>query len=298
MNLSAIIYRLPKFFRRRKLVTLLLAVFPGSNIQKVEMDNGGKLYADVSDLFPKTYFVTRGFDPEFFETASFFLSGGGVFFDVGAHFGFCSFGIMGRLAGAGVRYHLFEANEDVARVLEKSRSLWPENAIEIRHACVTDRPGTSKLFVKKGHLSGSYISGDGTQSVPNLTLDDYISQQAIKRVDFLKIDVEGHEYAALQGASRSLENGVIRAVFMEASEPNMKNQPWKVSNCLDFLRQKKFKIYYVRKSDFPAQLEPGEVPLKLRAKGASLEVVPLKTFPAGHQTDLLALPESSEFLST
>jgi FkbM family methyltransferase len=44
-----------------------------------------------------------------------------------------------------------------------------------------------------------------TESVPVISIDDFLESQGIDRFDFLKLDIEGLELAALKGAARSIE---------------------------------------------------------------------------------------------
>jgi hypothetical protein len=53
------------------------------------------------------------------------------------------------------------------------------------------------------------------------TLDDIAKREGIEFIDFLKIDTEGHELAALQGASTLLENGRIGCIHFEFNEMNV-----------------------------------------------------------------------------
>ena len=49
----------------------------------------------------------------------------GVFFDIGANHGFCTFGLLPDLSS--VQFHLFEANESLVPTIEKSTALHKEN---------------------------------------------------------------------------------------------------------------------------------------------------------------------------
>ena len=51
-----------------------------------------------------------------------------------------------------------------------------------------------------------------------ILLDDYLVEQQVSRVRLWKLDVEGHELRALQGAKHSLLSGIIDAVLLEISE--------------------------------------------------------------------------------
>ena len=47
------------------------------------------------------------------------------------------------------------------------------------------------------------------------TLDDYIERNKISRIDFLKIDVEGHEAKVIEGAASALKKKIIKCIQFE-----------------------------------------------------------------------------------
>lgn len=51
--------------------------------------------------------------------------------------------------------------------------------------------------------------------------DEYLAQQNIKQVDFMKIDVEGAEYWILEGLRRSLSEGNIHIIQFEYGKANI-----------------------------------------------------------------------------
>jgi FkbM family methyltransferase len=61
----------------------------------------------------------------------------------------------------------------------------------------------------------------GAVPVKVITLDSYCSAHAIERVDFLKIDAEGHDLKVLQGAQELLAKGAISAAQFEFGAPNI-----------------------------------------------------------------------------
>lgn len=69
-----------------------------------------------------------------------------------------------------------------------------------------DTRGTLEPFQEQGQTS--------TRTIPveTITLDEFIKKYNIHRVDFIKMDIEGHEFAALKGAVSTLEN--LRPVWM------------------------------------------------------------------------------------
>lgn len=51
--------------------------------------------------------------------------------------------------------------------------------------------------------------------VDSTTIDQFCEENAITHIDILKMDIQGYEYAALQGAKRMLETHAISLVYQE-----------------------------------------------------------------------------------
>lgn len=75
----------------------------------------------------------------------------------------------------------------------------------------------SSLYQKAGALEALLSSGERSQqiSVEAITLDDFITDNRIDFVDYVKIDVEGHELSVIKGARRSIQQGTIKAFSFE-----------------------------------------------------------------------------------
>lgn len=56
------------------------------------------------------------------------------------------------------------------------------------------------------------------------TLDAYAREQNIERIDFVKLDIEGHELAALHGARTCLQEKKIRALAFEFGSANVNSR--------------------------------------------------------------------------
>jgi len=64
----------------------------------------------------------------------------------------------------------------------------------------------------------------GRSQVEVTTLDDWIAEDGLESVDFIKVDTQGSELAVLEGAKRTLKS--VRAVEVEVEfNPIYKNQP-------------------------------------------------------------------------
>ena len=52
-------------------------------------------------------------------------------------------------------------------------------------------------------------------AVDTITIDEIVSEYNLEYIDFIKIDIEGHELEALKGAAKSLASGMIKALAFE-----------------------------------------------------------------------------------
>lgn len=292
MNIARVVRALPRPLRRHRLVRALVRLSPGSAVQEVRFNGDARLLADISDPFPRAYLLSGVFEPEFFAVATPFLRRGGTCLDVGANVGFCTFGLIAALAGGpSVEFHLFEANARLCALLRRSAALHPGQSVSVVHACVTSQPGTSRLRVVRDQLGASYIADDGDETVPNVVLDEYLDAHGIGRVPLMKMDIEGSEPLALEGARRSLSSGRIEAIFLELSAPNLARQGSSPGATLAALGEAGFDVFFVRELDLGAHDAAATVVLEVG--GDALRARPVTAVPPGHQTDVLAVHRSS-----
>jgi FkbM family methyltransferase len=82
-------------------------------------------------------------------------------------------------------------------------------------------PGTGRMLLREGsELSRLLLSSEKpagqTEEVPTTTIDLFCQQHAITRVDYLKIDTEGHDLEVLKGAAAMLAQSGVGLVEVEA----------------------------------------------------------------------------------
>ena len=93
MDLNRVLQWTPDFLRGSA-INLALKIAPRDHVQRMQYNDNAVAYADLRNPFARTYFLMRSFEPEYFRICRPFLVQDGVVFDVGAHFGFHSFGLM------------------------------------------------------------------------------------------------------------------------------------------------------------------------------------------------------------
>lgn len=152
-----------------------------------------------------------------------------VIFDVGANIGSWSKSVLRVFPGA--RVFIFEPSPWCRSIMEKVPELAPATLIP---CALGERTGTSSLHFS-GPTDGSaslHERGDTyfmdrryqVAEVQVITLDDVIESNELDFVDFVKMDIEGHEPFALRGAERSLAARRIGALTFEFGTGNINSR--------------------------------------------------------------------------
>ena len=81
-------------------------------------------------------------------------------------------------------------------------------------------------------------------AVDTITIDEIVSEYNLDYIDFLKIDIEGHELEALKGAGKSLASGMIKALTFEFGSGNLNSRTF-FRDFWDLLNPLGYKIYRI-----------------------------------------------------
>lgn len=207
---------------------------------------------------------------------AFLPSQGAVVLDIGANKGLWS------------RAMLREAGDRLARLIafEPSHHNWAElEAIsDPRFSLICkgvadhdgtaelhmDAPGSGLASLSKRNLDHVGLEMREHETVELTTLDAFAAEHGLERIDFMKLDIEGHELSALHGASELLRSGAIHALSFEFGGGNIDTRTFFRDFWL-LLREHGFSIW---------RIVPGKKPVRIEKYHERLEIFATTNFIA------------------
>jgi FkbM family methyltransferase len=151
------------------------------------------------------------------------LAGFRVLFEIGANQGYYAI-IEARGTPPDAKIYAFEPHPDNVHTLQRNIELHRCAAkfAEVVQVAVSDQCGMDELNVhglSNWHsLSDVELPKGGWQKtlrVETVTLDDFCRRRGIEAVDFVRMDVEGHEAAVVDGAGQILKESPACVLFIE-----------------------------------------------------------------------------------
>lgn len=144
-----------------------------------------------------------------------------IIFDVGANIG--DYAKLAQSSISNAIIHCFEPSKNTFEKL--SQNTQDQKNIILNNFGLGNKAEKIKLYYSDSFsgLSSLYHRRldhfnknlDKSEEVEIRTLDEYCQANKITRIDFLKLDVEGHEFAALNGSKTMLSGGNIDCLQFE-----------------------------------------------------------------------------------
>lgn len=235
--------RLPLRFRR-KLWERMKAP------SKIQWLDGLCVHMYPGNEISRSIFVTGYYEPNEFYALDKILRQGMTFIDAGANIGLYTLfaskkvgeqGIVVAIEPSGREFHRLKMNVEMNAL----------SNVRLLQVAVSNCPRRASLLVAAEEHSGHNTLGNfGYESVVPQSeewvrverLDDIAKQESLGRIDVIKMDIEGAELFALQGAAETLAQ-FHPIVLLELSDKTLEHQGCKSEQIWEFLTKGGYRIY-------------------------------------------------------
>lgn len=150
-------------------------------------------------------------EPEIGTQIKKYLSGGGVFLDIGANIGYHSL-FAARLLGEKGKVYSFEPQSAIYEQFLESVEKNSLTNVTVYNIALSDHLGNETLYIREENSGGSTLLSlpqmesfhvEYQVSVSLATLDSYL--KTFETVTLIKIDVEGYEYEVFKGGEELID---------------------------------------------------------------------------------------------
>jgi len=206
---------------------------------------GHKMFLDTKDTFH--FSMGRIFEPIETEFVKREIKKGDTVLDIGANIGYYTL-IFAKLVGENGKVFAFEPDPENFELLKKNVKINNYKNVVLIKKAVSNKSGKIKLYLSEDNKGGHriYNSYDGRKSIEieSLKLDDYFKEFK-GRINFIKIDIEGAEYAALEGMNSILRKNKKIKLMTEFLPSGLKDFGIDPERYLEFFVKHGFKLYNI-----------------------------------------------------
>ena len=140
---------------------------------------------------------------------------GDVVIDVGSHIGYYTL-IFAKLVGNEGKVYSFEANPDNFKLLKKNNEENNFKNVICENMIISDKIGELQMYSLDSSTANRLFEEKGSKKlkVKSTSLDEYFKEK-LKKIDFVKLDIQGAEPLAMKGMKKILNNNPKLKILQE-----------------------------------------------------------------------------------
>ena len=175
------------------------------------------------------------------------IHSGDVVLDIGAHIGYYTLQFA-NLVGSTGKVYAFEPEPKNFELLKKNVQINKHDNVVLIQKIVSDKVGIVEFFISKFDSIGNKLfkSNEAGSSIKieSTTLDEYFKDLK-KKIDFIKMDIQGGEGKAILGMKNLLKENKNLKIIQEWWPDALKQNNTNPEDHLKFLQHIGYKIYEI-----------------------------------------------------
>lgn len=201
----------------------------------------GKFFIDPLSNFGDRLLTAGGYEPEMTDSLKRILKNGDTFLDIGANEGYFSI-LASRYVGKTGKVICIEPQSRLQCIIIKNIEENKSENIEVFQRAISDSNGTAVLYLSPDMNTGSSGLFRTTkyrtlvENVPLTTLSQFLGDLNIKKINLMKIDVEGFEYEIILGSKSVFEEGIVDNIALELHPTTLAKRGKSDLDIMDFLK--------------------------------------------------------------
>jgi len=167
--------------------------------------------------------------------------------DIGANVGITTVTVARKIGRRGKLYS-FEPTPEYFNILKENISSNGLENVKVYELAVTDQVGRAPFSQKE--LSSGIVFGEGAKKfeVSTTSIDSFLSEEKIERIDLINMDCEGSELLVLKGAQKTLWENKVK-IFCEIHHDFLKQLGQSVEELVQYLQGLEFQVQSVSLDD-------------------------------------------------
>lgn len=213
------------------------------------------MFLDLGEHMQSQIFWYGSYSRDLLPVVHRVLAPGMVFIDGGANIGEISVAAA-KAVGSSGKVFAFEPVHRFAKHLRDHVAANRFQNLEVSECGLSFEPGEAEIFISDApYRDGTHNDGLGslfrrgdalgmTNTIPITTLDAFMAEKGVDRVDLLKLDIEGSELNALKGGMEMLQRHQP-ALIVEVGEDTCRAAGYSMNELVSFVQGLGYSAYRI-----------------------------------------------------
>lgn len=212
---------------------------------RVETRAGAKMSVNTAKMVEKQVYYWGEWEPHFTRYVEDLPWQDGIFLDLGANIGY--FSILA--AGHFKQVIAVEASPSIAKRLQDNINDNNCRNVVVRNVAVGGMTGEANFFFNQNQSGGSsLLPGTGREleaKVPMRPLNEILTEEEIRQLSFVKVDLEGFEHVAMQQILDMVDELREKIEIVVEFDPERDQRLWDI---VDRFLKRGFRAFILQKS--------------------------------------------------